>query len=82
VSEHFEMLVDPDVSMADAAKPADQLVVALRDTRLITGDLSSECVLGGSGYHVGPGAQEIYQPSQNEVAFHIVRKVSVGVTRI
>jgi len=63
------MLIDSDVSLSDAPSLADRIVTELRDRGLITGDLSQECVLGGSGYHIGPAAQELYKLSPNEGHF-------------
>ena len=69
MSDNFEMLVDTEVSLAESPQLAGLLVTALRDQGLITGDLSSDCVLGRMGYHVGPAARELYQRSPSEGEF-------------
>lgn len=69
MSDNFEMLIDPEVSLAEATALAQQVVTMLRDRRLIIGELSTDCVLGGAGYPVGPAVREIYQLAPNEGEF-------------
>jgi hypothetical protein len=50
MSEHFEMLVDVDVTSEDAERLANSVVDRLRSLGLISGSLNSDCVLGKMGY--------------------------------
>jgi hypothetical protein len=63
------MLVDEDVSLADAPAVSANVIAAFRDRQLITGDLTPDCVLGGTGYRLGPAVPTIYTPEPNEGRF-------------
>jgi hypothetical protein len=69
MSDSFMMLIDEDVSLADAPAVSASVMTAFRERGLITGELTPECVLGGAGFRVGPAIAEIYSPYPNGVRF-------------
>ena len=69
MSDNFEMLVDVDVSLTDARGLSDAVIAEFRNRGFIAGDLTPDCVLGGSGYKPGPSIPEIYKPQSCESTF-------------
>ena len=69
MSDNFEMLVDEDVSLADAPAVSAKVIADFRDRQLIIGDPTPDCVLGGSGFRLGPVIPTIYTPEPNECRF-------------
>ena len=69
MSDSFEMLVDPEVSSADAEAISLRVVDLMRREGLITGELNEECVLGGAGYQPGPRVPSIYKLDGQEHPF-------------
>ena len=69
MSDSYEMLVDPEVELADARKLSRAVIARLRQVGLITGNLTSDCVLGGKGYRPGPAVKSLYKRAKREPAF-------------
>jgi hypothetical protein len=69
MGDYFEMLVDVEVSIADAPALSDRILNRFREIGLITGDPNDKCVLGGTGYRPGPAVSELYVPGERELKF-------------
>ncbi len=69
MSDHFQMLVDEDVTLDEAPAVSANVITALRDRELITGDLTPDCVLGGNGFRIGQAIPTIYTLQANECRF-------------
>jgi hypothetical protein len=69
MSDNFEMLVDVDVSLADAPDAADAVIAEFQRRGLIVGGLTPDCVLGGAGYRLGPSVHDIYKHEAREGRF-------------
>ena len=63
------MLVDADVSLADANALSDSVVAEFRNRGLISGELTDTCVLGGAGFRPGPSLADLYEAARPEYRF-------------
>jgi hypothetical protein len=71
------MLVDV-VATADEARIVSVAVLdRFRELRLIAGESTGDCVLGGGGYRPGPAVPELYRPREREGRFW--EQVTCGV---
>lgn len=77
MSDCFEMLVDPQVSTSDAEGLSLRVLDMFRSEGLITGNLSADCVLGGSGFMPGPRIPKIYRLFEREYPFWKLRTCGV-----
>lgn len=77
MSDNFEMLVDVDASSEDAERLANHVVDRLRNLGLISGSLSGDCVLGGTGYRPGPKVPDSYVLEPREGRFWELRTCGV-----
>jgi hypothetical protein len=80
MSDHFEMLVDEDVTADKAPQLSRKLVKRFRELGLITGRLSAACVLGGRGYRPGPGVAGVYKLRKREFPFWELRTCGLEPT--
>ena len=69
MSDTFEMLVDVEVSLADARDLSNAVIIEFRNRGLIVGELTPDCALGGLGYRTGPSILTLYTPQSNESKF-------------
>jgi hypothetical protein len=69
MSDHFQMLVDVDATVKEAAPLSLALVDRFRLLGVITGEANSECVLGGEGYRPGPTISGLYELRKSEGRF-------------
>ena len=69
MSDSFEMLVDVDVKVEKAEELSRSVLDHFRRLGLITGDASSDCVLGGTGYRPGPVIPSSYKCEAHECRF-------------
>jgi hypothetical protein len=77
MGNRFEMLVDADVSLADADRMLALVVDRFRGEGLIEGDLDSDCALSGQGYRPGPALPDLYTMEENESPFWELRTCGV-----
>jgi len=69
MSDSFERVVDIEVSADDAPALCQEVVDRLRALGIITGRLTKECVLGGTGYLPGESIANFYEREKRESAF-------------
>src|SRR5207253_540544 len=69
MSDHFEMLVDVDVTAEEAEGVSRAVLHRFRKLGLITGRANGACVLGGKGYRPGPAVAGLYKLRKQECRF-------------
>ncbi len=69
MSDGFEMIVDSDVTIEEAAIVAESVLALLRAQGLVAGEANAHCVLAGSGYQPGPALSKAYIPEAHEPPF-------------
>ena len=77
MSENFEMIVDPDVTIDKATLIAERVLKMFRAQGLITGEANPDCVLDGLGYQPGPAVLRIYTLGEDEQPFWLLKTCGV-----
>ncbi len=69
MSENFEMLVDPEVTLGQAEMLRQRILAVLHDHELIAREPDMQCALGSLGFRPGPAVHSTYEPLENEFPF-------------
>ncbi len=69
MSDHFEMLVDADVTIEQAEEVKLRVLDRFRELEIIAGEVNEECVLGGEGYRPGSAVSRLYTLGNQEYPF-------------
>jgi hypothetical protein len=83
MSDIFEMLVDPEVTLGQADMTKKRVLALLHEHELIAREPDMECAQGSLGYRPGPAVHEVYELPENELPFwdHITCGVELRVGR-
>src|SRR5687767_3059944 len=73
MSDHFQMLVDADVTVDDAGSVTDAVICELRRHGLIKGQLTDDDGFGPEGYLPGPAVPNLYKQGKEKYQFWKVR---------
>jgi hypothetical protein len=71
LSDHFDMLVVSDVTVADAEQVSRRVIAGFLEQGLIAGHATPDCTLGKAGYRPGPAVTrlEVYKPESGDDQF-------------